>query len=128
KYILLHKSQNISYDNDHCYVNGQAIQKEPTETRTSEEIAEDLVKKFYNEFFKKYYKNIVVLLAAGASMDNGSNRGKSREGLWTDCKDEIDYIFKKCPNIENKGFQNTYDIEGFLTSLILHEKVNEEIV
>ena len=52
KYILLHKSQNISYDNDHCYVNGQAIQKEPTETRTSEEIAEDLVKKFYNEFFK----------------------------------------------------------------------------
>ncbi len=128
KHLLLHKSQNISHDNEHCYVNGHPIQKELNETRTTEEVAKNLVEKFYNEFFKKYYKNIVVLLAAGASMDNGSNRGKSREGLWEDCKDEIDYIFTRCPNIKNKGFQNTYDIEGFLTSLILHEKVNEEIV
>lgn len=126
-YILAHNGYTISFDDEHCFLNDKQLEIKEGETRDTKTIAEELKLKFYQDFFKKYYKNIVVLTAAGTSMDNGSNRGKSREGLWCECKPEIEEVYSKCDNIKAKKFEEHFDIEGFLTSMILHEKVNGEI-
>ncbi|MEN9919845.1 MAG: hypothetical protein RL662_2281 [Bacteroidota bacterium] len=125
--ILSHNGYTITFNDEHCFLNNKLVEVKEGDTRNAKAIAEDLKLRFYEDFFKKYYKNLVVLTAAGTSMDNGSNRGKSREGLWEECKPEIEEVYSKCDNIKAKKFEEHFDIEGFLTSIILHEKVNGEI-
>lgn len=127
KYILIHEGHTVAFDNEKCYLNDKHFVIDDS-TKESNEIANDLKQGFYHKFFKKHFKNIIVLTAAGTSMDNGANRGKSRKGLWDECKDEIDIVHDQCPNIKSKGFDKNYDIEGFLTALILHERVNNEVL
>ena len=127
KYILLQNGSKISYNSVDCFVNDKEILKEPASKKSPKEIAEELQFKFYDIFLKKHFKNIVVLAAAGTSLDNGSNKGKTRQGLWDDCNDEIQEVYALCPKIKDKKFEVNFDIESFLTALILHEKVNDVV-
>lgn len=127
KYKLFQNGFDISFNETECLINDKPIIQQEPLAKSVEELVKDAELRFYNGVFKKHYKNIVVLSAAGTSMDNGANRGKSREGLWIECKSEIEEIYKSCPKIKAKKLDANFDIEGLLTAIILHEKVNEEI-
>jgi hypothetical protein len=128
KYLIVQNGYKLSYDTVDCFVNDKAVLKETGSTKSSKEIAEELQKKFYDTFLKKHFKNLIVLSAAGTSLDNGGNKGKTRQGLWLDCQAEIEEVYALCSKIKDKKFETNFDIEGFLTALILHEKVNEILV
>lgn len=127
KYILLQSECILSYDNTTCFVNGKENKIEG-DSRTSKEIADDLQKTFYNTFLKRHFKNVVVLTAAGTSMDNGieGTSGKTRAGLWDYCITEIDRFLTAIPDLKTKGFYIGKDIEELLSFIILNEKVNKE--
>ena len=124
KYILLQGGgSSIAYNDNDCFVDGSSWKKDEHDKRTSKEIAEDLKKKYYTDFFKKHYKNLVILTAAGTSLDNGSNKGKTRDELWIFCKSEIDAfkseIFMKWPSFLSSS-RGVNDIEfGSVSGCIL---------
>lgn len=126
KYILLQSGGfSISYNDDNCFVNDSKKLKDEGDNRSSKQIAEDLKKKFYTDFFKKHYKNLVILTAAGTSLDNGSNKGKTRDELWNFCENEINAFKGEIEDIENKDFFKGKDIEGLLSFIILYGKIAE---
>lgn len=130
KYILLQNNYSISYTKDDCFKNGIKYKEKDGDIRTSKEIAESLKQRVYSEFLKKHYKNIVVLTAAGTSLDNGANKGKTRDGLWKYCRKEIKDIYKKllpC-NLKLKEIAKKKDIEALLSYLIIYEKLNGELI
>jgi hypothetical protein len=55
--------------------------KEDDDNRSAKDIAEELKNEIYDTFLKKHYKHLVILTAAGTSLDNGKKNGKTREGL-----------------------------------------------
>jgi hypothetical protein len=128
KYILLQSEYTLAYDDDRCYVNGIPSKNE-TETKTSKETCFELQKSFYNTFLKRHFKHIVVLAAAGTSLDNGDKEksGKTREGLWNYCLSEINAFDESIADIKTKNFYIGKDIEGLLSYIILYEKLNGEI-
>jgi NAD-dependent SIR2 family protein deacetylase len=126
KYLLLQGGgSSIAYNDSDCFVDGSSWKKEEHDKRTSKEIAEDLKKKFYSDFFKKHYKNLAILTAAGTSLDNGSNKGKTRDELWIFCESEIDAFKAEIAGIETKDFFKNKDIEGLLSYIILYGKITE---
>ncbi len=126
KYILLQGGgSSIAYNDNDCFVDGSSWKKDEHDKRTSKEIAEDLKKKYYTDFFKKHYKNLVILTAAGTSLDNGSNKGKTRDELWIFCKSEIDAFKSEIADIETIDFFKNKDIEGLLSYIILYGKIAE---
>jgi hypothetical protein len=128
KYILLQNEYTLSYNNEDCFVNEKVL-KDHGDKKTSKEMCYDIQKEFYNTFLKRHYKNIVVLTAAGTSHDNGEKEksGKTREGLWNFCSNEIKAFDGSISDIKTKDFYLTKDIEGLLSYLILYEKLNGEI-
>lgn len=145
KYILLQNNFSLSYtdnpdnpdnpdnsnnSNNKILVNNQEQKKEDGGSYSREEIQEIIENykvNFYNTFLKKHYKNIVVLTAAGTSLDNGSNSGKTREGLWDDCRSEIKNIYHEllpC-NKKIKSIARNKDIEALLSLIILIEKIDD---
>lgn len=129
KYLLLQNDNIISYSDENCFVNNKEYKKVEGDTRSSKEIAEDLKQRIYSDFLKKSYKNIVVLTAAGTSLDNGKNMGRTRDGLWKDCHDEIKELVKLLLPCNNnlKNIIKSKDIESFLSHVILYEKLNGEL-
>lgn len=128
KYILLQNNCTIAYDDKECFLNGKEQQAIDGDTRTKQQIAEELkLQIFYNDFLKKHYKNIVVLTGAGSSMDNGANSGKSMAGLWKECKEPINELVEIIPNLKNKSFYDDKnpDIEAFISHITLLEKIDE---
>lgn len=126
KYIVLQNGGiSIAYNDSDCFVDGSSWKKEEHDKRTSKEIAEDLKKKFYTDFFKKHYKNLVILTAAGTSLDNGSNKGKTRNELWSFCENIIEAFVGEIEGIEAKDFYTGKDIEGLLSFIILYGKISE---
>lgn len=126
KYIVLQNGGiSIAYNDSDCFIDGSLWKKEELDKRTSKEIAEDLKKKFYNDFFKKHYKNLVILTAAGTSLDNGSNKGKTRDELWIFCESKIDAFKAEIAGIETNDFFKNKDIEGLLSYIILYGKITE---
>ncbi|MCQ2320415.1 MAG: SIR2 family protein [Bacteroidales bacterium] len=152
KVILLNQNKTISYSNTCCTINGKE-QQAPTDKDTNfEKLAKEQLQLFYNTFFKKHFQNIVVLSAAGTSLDNGENKGKTREGLWKECIKEIEAFKGDVPNLENESFYKKYkketegkseetdenqensdnkektygDIEELLSFLILYQKANKK--
>lgn len=129
KYILLQNKTTVACENDKCYLNGGECKKSDGSSMTESESKERVEKfklQFYNNFLQKHYKNLVILAAAGTSMDNGNNKGKNRSGLWNDCKDEIQKI--KTSFSENEKLKNiidSKDIEALLSYLMLLEKTDE---
>jgi NAD-dependent SIR2 family protein deacetylase len=127
KYILLQNGHSVSYTEGkggQCFVNEVEYKESEGATCTGKEIAESLKNKLYDTFLKKHYKHIVILTAAGTSLDNGDKSGKTRDGLWTECQTEIDTFKSKITDIENKDFYKQKDIEGLLSYVILYEKFN----
>jgi len=129
KYILLQGGGfSIAYNDDDCFVDGSLRKKEDQDKRTSKEIALDLKKSFYSVFFRKHYKNLVILTAAGTSLDNGTNPGMTRFQLWKYSRTEIkDLVKVLMPCSEKlKDILKAKDIEAFLTHTMLYEKVNSD--
>lgn len=130
KCILLQNNLSLSHTEDKFFVNGKDQKKEDGSSYSQEEVqklVENYKVTFYNTFLKKHYKNLVVLTAAGTSMDNGSNSGKTREGLWNDCCSEIKSIYREllpC-NEKIRSIKRNKDIEALLSHIILIEKTDD---
>lgn len=136
KEIVIRKDKTIAYDDEHCYVDGQVISSTDNKTDAFElatnistpiEQANKEKLKFYNNFFKRHFQNIVILSAAGTSLDNGADKnkcGKIRKGLWEYCLSEIDAFENDIKDIKLKDFYTENDIENLLSYLILYQKVN----
>lgn len=128
KYILLQSEYTLSYNDDECFINDKVLKKE-VEAKTAKEVCFDLQKSFYNTFLKRHFRNVVVLTAAGTSIDNGDKdkSGKTREGLWNYCISEIDAFTNSITEFKTKAFYTSKDIQGLLSHIILFEKLNGEI-
>ena len=129
KYLLIQSENTLSYDDSDCFINDKPCEKKAEDNRTSEEICLEKQKAFYETFLKRHFKNVVVLAAAGTSMDNGDGgkEGKTRSGLWEHCLTEIDAFADIITDLKTKSFYKEKDIEGLLSYLILYEKLNGEI-
>lgn len=130
KCILIQNNLSLSHTEDKFFVNNKEQKKEDGSSYSAEEVlnmVENYKANFYNAFLKKHYKNLVVLTAAGTSLDNGSNSGKTREGLWNDCCSEIKNIYRELlPFNENlKSIARNKDIEALLSHIILIEKTDD---
>ena len=129
--IFLYKSYNttVSYDDKNWYVNEISQAEEGAcsidELRTQ---AQDKAYSLMKELVITYcsnFRNLAILTAAGTSMENGENGGKTRTELWASYKDDIIEIRNiiaesnagaaaKCDEIiESKN------IENFLSFVIL---------
>lgn len=124
KNIVLHKNNKISFDDKKCFKNEIEVD---LQKRLPEDVANELKREFISSFFTQFRENIVVLSAAGTSMDNGSNAGMSREDLWNHCKSEIDELCKASPLISTHDSIKNKDIEAFLSRVKLFEKLNGQI-
>ena len=123
KLLYISGDKSIAYDKEHCYRDGMPCSNDEdailmTKTRVSDEL----------EKLLGNITNVAVLTAAGTSLDNYENSGKTRVGLWEHCKAEIDAIAEI---INSRGLYEKIeksikemDIEGFLSYLLLYEKVN----
>ncbi len=127
-YIILQNGYTLSYDETQCYENDKEYQSNDSDKREPNEIIKELKHKFYNAFFKKHFRNLIFLTAAGTSLNNGENSGKTREDLWNECKDEISSLEKKDKNVSSKPFFIEKDIEGLLSYIILYEKIHGDLI
>lgn len=129
KYILLQNEYTLSYTSEDCFVNDNVIENKSEGKLTGKELCFEKQKSFYNSFLKRHFKNVVVLSAAGTSLDNGPEEksGKTRIGLWDFCKKEIEAFSEKIEGFKEKSFYKDKDIEGLLSFIILYEKLNGEI-
>lgn len=130
KYILLQNNYSVAYTDNKCFVDRKECKKEDGTTILSTEeakkMAEDHKQILYNTFLKKHYKHIVVLTAAGTSLDNGDKSGKTRDGLWTECLIEIDAFDAEIDKFKENEFYTTKNIEDLLSFVILFGKVNKD--
>lgn len=72
-------------------------------------------------FEENSFRHILVLTGAGTSMAAG---GKTREGLWNACENEINTVAESCIFSNLHGIDKK-DIESFLSSAIQHSHVYE---
>lgn len=123
----------VEYKGSKYYVNGQ--EKSAKDEEEAKSKAEEAVWAIMRDVVGKYtttFTHIAVLTAAGTSMDNGANNGKTREGLWEHCKVEIEELTKELSN-RSEGLKaniqkaaDETDIETFLSLVMLDEKLNGE--
>lgn len=134
KEILIRRNHSISFDNEGVYRNGTKVEDTKVEgskdtVKNYEGRAKAEVQSFYNEFFRQSFKHIVVLAAAGTSLDNGRNNGKTRNGLWEEGKDTIETLCNTLWASEtekSKRITKDKDIEALLSHVLLVEKADEE--
>ena len=102
-----------------------------SEAQTKEDAKKEQIEKekqdFYNTFFRQFFKHIVVLAAAGTSLDNGPHKGKTRDGLWESGRNVIKQLYKELSpcNEKLKRIAKDKDIEALLSHVLLVEKVDE---
>lgn len=134
KYLYIDTNVRVSYDEDNYYLNGKPLPNENAEnvaekakTLASSKVVETIIR------FSNAFKNVAVLTAAGTSIDNGDRGGKSREGLWAYCEEEINAIYDI---LKDKGgtLKGNLDrakmdknIEDYLSIVVLYEKLNGTI-
>jgi NAD-dependent SIR2 family protein deacetylase len=119
----------LSYNNADCFINDKVVENNTEPKLTAKELCIEKQKSFYDTFLKRHFKNVVVLTAAGTSMDNGTKdtSGKTREGLWDYCQTEIDTFTDSITDFKTKTFYTNKDVEGLLSHIILFEKLKGEI-
>ena len=128
KEILIGRGKTVSYDDQAVYINGK---KMISEAQTKEDAKKEQIEKekqdFYNTFFRQFFKHIVVLAAAGTSLDNGPHKGKTRDGLWESGRNVIKQLYKELSpcNEKLKRIAKDKDIEALLSHVLLVEKVDE---
>lgn len=118
KYLLLQNDLTISYDDEKCYSNDNILEFDDPSSLSAK--AEELKNDFYNKFLKKHYKHLVVLTAAGTSLDNGKKRGETRDGLWKSCCPEIKDI---CIFISSNYKQSEINKKEIITNLKANSKL-----
>ncbi len=135
--VFKNQEKTIAYDENGWYINGVCqpqndgenidIFKDSAYNSAYTESQKELIN------FTTHFKHVAVLTAAGTSMENGSNGGKTRKELWEEYLPEIngindvltragDYISKHCNEIVK-----AQNIEDFLSFTILYEKLNGPI-
>lgn len=131
KYIVISQKKTIAYDDTKCVIDNQNVENDDLGGKTSKQYAEEKQKEFYNSFFQKHYQNVVVLSAAGTSLDNDngddkSQRGKTRKDLWNACKTEIEAFVPKETDEEKdyitKGLVEGLDKKEFFSKYNYIEK------
>lgn len=131
--LFVDAKNRVEYEGDKYFVNGK--EESAGDEDKAKEQAQDNSWKLLAEVIGLYittFKHIAVLTAAGTSMDNGANHGKTRDGLWEHCINEInelkDELSKRSvglkTNIEKAASDK--DIEEFLSLIMLDEKLNGE--
>lgn len=136
-YLYKTATKSVSYDDNQWYINdepqsqkdgdGVAEFKSNASAEAFRIVANDIVR------YTSHFKNIAVLTAAGTSMENGANGGKTRTELWDSYKDEIEAIghvlMEKGGCLKDKcsAIIESKNIEDFLSFTILYEKLNGEI-
>lgn len=95
-YLYKTTTKSVSYDETHWYIND-----EPQQQKDGDGIAEFKSNASAEAFriaandiirYTSHFKNIAVLTAAGTSMENGANGGKTRIELWDNYNEEIKAI------------------------------------
>lgn len=126
--ILIRRGDTVSYDSDKLYRNDIEIPKIDGDKRCTKDRAEAEKQVFYDTFFRQPFKHIIILAAAGTSLDNGSNKGETRNGLWKSGRDVIKQLYRELLPCDNKlrRITNDKDIEAFLSHILLVEKISEE--
>lgn len=126
--ILIRRGDTVSYDSDKLYRNNIEIPKIDEDKRCTKDRTEAEKQVFYDTFFRQPFKHIIILAAAGTSLDNGSNKGETRNGLWKSGRDVIKQLYKELLPCDNKlrKIANDKDIEAFLSHILLVEKISEE--
>ena len=126
--ILIRRGDTVSYDSDKLYRNNIEIPKTEGDERSPEDRAKAEKQVFYDTFFRQPFKHIVILAAAGTSLDNGSNKGETRDGLWKKGCYTIKQLYKELLPCDNKlrRIAKDKDIEAFLSHILLVEKISEE--
>lgn len=134
--IYLYKSYDVSvsYDNHNWYLSDEA--QEESDTLSLEELtlhAKDKAYSLMKEIIVTYcstFRNLAVLTAAGTSMENGKNGGKTRTELWNSYENDIyairDIIAKNNVHASERCNEiiQMQNIEDFLSFVILYEKIN----
>ena len=129
KEILIRRDQTITFDTEGLYCNGNKVSKEEGDQRSIDKRVQAEKQGFYNVIFRQPFKHIVVLAAAGTSLDNGSNKGKTRDGLWEEGEEAIENLCKILWTSEtekSKRIKDEKDIEALLSHVLLVEKADEE--
>lgn len=136
-YLFLNTSTSVYYStkNKQYY-----IADELQETQDGIDLISQASKAAYKLFsteiskYISHFKNIAVLTAAGTSMDNGTHSGKTRDGLWNECSDNINKIISKLQSEASISQEhltsiiNNKDIESFLSFVILFEKISNNAI
>ena len=132
-YLYISKNKAVGFDDDNAYVNGDGKAKagddfkKEAQSMAGECVAKDLEK------LLSHFKQVAVLAAAGTSKDNGSNGGKTRDDLWSDCEvviKKIDEVLEKSGayNDAVKEIEANKDIEDYLSHITLFEKINSPLL
>lgn len=129
KEILIRRGNTVSYDSDKLYRNNIEVPKIEEDQRSSEERAKAEKQTFYDAFFRQPFKYVVILAAAGTSLNNGSKRkGKTREGLWDEglksINDLCDILWRN-ETEKSQRIKDDKDIESLLSHVLLVEKIDE---
>lgn len=126
--ILIRRGDTVSYDSNKLYRNNIEIPKIDGDKRCTKDRAEAEKQVFYDTFFRQPFKHIIILAAAGTSLDNGSNKGETRSGFWKSGRDIIKQLYKELLPCDNKlrRIASDKDIEAFLSHILLVEKISEE--
>lgn len=131
--LYVDAKSRVEYERDKVFIDGK--EEAAGDEYKAKELAQNKAWEKMSEVVSQYtttFKNIAVLTAAGTSMDNGVNHGKTREGLWDYCKDEIEELQEELSkrsaglkaNLEKAADEK--DIEEFLSLVVLDEKLNGE--
>lgn len=125
--ILIRRGCAVSHDSYKLYRNNIEVPKIEGDQRSIEERVQAEKQGFYNVVFRQPFKHIVVLAAAGTSLDNGSDKGKTRDGLWGNCRDVIKSLYKELLPCDGKlkRIARDRDIESLLSHVLLVEKIDE---
>lgn len=126
--ILIRRGNTVSYDSDKLYRNNIEIPKIDGDKRCTKDRAEAEKQVFYDTFFRQPFKHLVILAAAGTSLDNDSNKGKTREGLWENGLESINGLYDilwKNETEKSQRIKADKDIESLLSHVLLVEKVDE---
>ena len=137
-YLYKTATNSVSYDDEGWYIddilqskNGEEKIEEykvSAQTEAYRKVANDIVR------YSNHFKNLAVLTAAGTSMENGENGGKTRTELWESYKNEIkeisDVLIKNGEVLKERclSIVKSQNIEDFLSFTILFEKLNGEIL
>lgn len=138
--IYLYKTakSSISYDDNNWYINN-IPQNDDINKANDNKYRENATKEAYKQMssdiskYVNHFHNIAVLTAAGTSMENGENSGKTRSELWKDCKEEISEICsffldtKEDLHEKISSIVNSQNIEDLLSFISLYEDLHGEI-